>query len=283
MDFKLTKLFALDLMVTISLISCEKIDVQDMFVSEVTANQRFEQSMIWNDSHPARKIVLDSDEYCILTLADCHIGGTDDLDKVIDTAKKLKAAAVVMAGDLTSGNAKDYSLFQKHLPAVDSLRSFIITGNHDLWFDGWSEFYSRLGSSTYIFTIKTPAANDLFICLDSGSATLGDKQLNWLRENLQILRPAYRHCIIFTHENIIRNRHTLSTNPLVEEVTALLELFTRYNVNMVIAGHDHQQYSAVFGNTTYIVMDALIDGLENSGYFQIDLNNGSLGYSFKKL
>jgi UDP-2,3-diacylglucosamine pyrophosphatase LpxH len=283
MELKLNKLSVMNLFLAFSLLSCEKMDIADMFVTKESANQRFEQSLKWNEEHPAREIVVPSDEYMILSFADSHVGSTNDLDDFFKTAIKTKAAAVVMVGDLTSGNEKDYSLFQQHLPCQDSLISFPVTGNHDLWFDGWNQYYIRFGSSTYLFTVKTQQANDLFICLDSGSGTLGDKQFKWLRNNLQVLRPQYRHCIVFTHDNFFRNRHTTSTNPVIEEVTALMELFAENNVDMVVAGHDHEQYSTIFGKTTYIVMDALLDGFKNSGYFQIVMSNGDIGHKFIRL
>ena len=95
------------------------------------------------------------------------------------------AVAVVMVGDLTTGHAEDYALFEQHLPNRDSLPSFLIPGNHDLYFNGWEEFYTRFGSSTYFFTIRTTTATDLFICLDSGGGTLGNLQLDWLKEMLE--------------------------------------------------------------------------------------------------
>ncbi len=49
---------------------------------------------------------------------------------------------------------------------------------------------------------------------------------------------------------------------------------------MVITGHDHQQYAKLFGNTAHIVMDALMDGLSNSGYFQLEVKSGNLEYRF---
>ena len=75
---------------------------------------------------------------------------------------------------------------------------------------------------------------------------------------------------MFTHNNFFRTRHTDSTNPLVEEIDVLVELFTRYNVNMVITGHDHKKDAEVFGKTTYIVMDALKDGQSNAGFFRLN-------------
>jgi predicted phosphodiesterase len=254
-----------------------------MFLSKESVNKRFSQSMAWNSKHPYREIVVPSDDYSILTMADSHVGGTNNLDSFLNIAQTTNASAVVMAGDLTTGNTEDYDVFEQHLPDQDSLPSFLIAGNHDLYFDGWNEFYSRFGSSTYLFTIKTPAATDLFVCLDTGGATLGDRQLEWLRNMLQTLRPDYRHCFVFSHANLFLFRHTLSTTPLIEELHVLIELFTKNQVDMVINGHDHQQYTEFFGVTRYIVMDALKDGLSNAGYFQLRVKNGNIVYKFENI
>ncbi len=247
----------------------------------VTANQRFTQSMDWNNSHPYRVLTVPTDDYLIMTMGDSHVGGTHNLDNFCKTAIIKKTTAVIMAGDLTSGHGKDYELFEQHLPPQDSLATFLIAGNHDLFFNGWKEFYSRFGSSSYLFAIKSSIASDLFICLETGGGTLGDKQLDWLINILETMRTGYRHCIVITHDNLFRSRHTDSTNPLVEEVQVLLELFTKYNVAMVVTGHDHKKDSEVFGLTTYIVMDALKDGSENAGYFQIHVKDAKIEYEFK--
>ncbi len=247
----------------------------------VTANQRFIQSFDWNNSHPYRVVTVPTDDYMIMTMGDSHVGGTNNLDNFCKTAKKKNVSAVIMAGDLTSGHGKDYDVFEQHLLPQDSLATFLIAGNHDLFFNGWNEFYSRFGSSSYFFVIKTSTASDLFICLETGGGTLGDRQLDWLINILKSHRSEYRHCMVFTHNNLIRSRHTDSTNPLVEEVQVLLELFTKYNVSMVVTGHDHKKDSEVFGLTTYIIMDALKDGSENAGYFQIHVKDAKIEYEFE--
>ncbi len=200
--------------------ACEKADFMGMFISNESVNQRFEQSINWNTLHPFREIVVLSDNYSILSMSDSHVGGTANLDTFLNIAKTTNVSALIMVGDLTTGHAKDYAEFQQHIPNQDSLPSFLIVGNHDLYFDGWPEFYSRFGSSTYFFTISTPSATDLFICLDTGGGTLGTKQLDWLKDVLQTMRPNYRRCIVFTHNNLFRFRRTFSTNPLVEELHA---------------------------------------------------------------
>ena len=283
MGYPIKSLITLFLVISFSITSCEEIDVRGMFVSYESVNNRFEQSMEWNASHPFREIIVPSDNYSILSMGDSHVGSTTNLDIFINNAKAINASAVVMVGDITTGLAEDYEIFQQHIPNQDSLPSFPIIGNHDLYFNGWDQFYSRFGSSTYLFTIKTNEATDLFICLDTGGGTLGNKQLDWLKDKLQTLRPDYRHCIVFTHNNFFRFRHTSSTNPLVEELQVLLDLFAKYHVNMVITGHDHEYNVQLFGNTTYIVMDALKDGQSNSGYLQLIIENGNIEYNFVNL
>jgi hypothetical protein len=263
-----------------TLAGCE-LDLSGLIISDESVNQRFEQSAKWNDSHPNRELIITSDNYFILSMGDSHVGGTDNLNTFINIAEVTKAAAIVAAGDLTTGNASDYDVFQETMPAdQDSLPYFLMVGNHDLWYDGWNQFYSRFGSSTYMFTIITPVAKDLFICLDSGSGTLGKKQLDWLKEILETFRNEYRYCFVFTHTNLFRNRHTFASNPPVAELHVLIDLFTKHDVDMVIAAHDHFRYEEKFGNTIYITMDALEDGLDNSGYFKIKVNGDNLNWEF---
>jgi predicted phosphodiesterase len=276
MDNKFIKRLLIFVVISISFTACSK--PADKTES---ADQRFSQSMDWNEKHSYREIVVPSGDYSIMSMADSHVGSTNNMDSFFNIAKSNNTSAVVMVGDLTTGKSEDYSIFDQHLPDKDSLPLFFIIGNHDLHYNGWEEFYSWFGSSTYSFTIKSPDATDLYICLDTGGGTLGEKQLNWLKTLLQTKRKEYRHCMVFTHNNFFRSRHTDSTYPLVEELYVLLELFTNYHVDMVITGHDHMRDVVSLGTTTYIVMDALKDGLSNAGYFKITVKNGNIGYEFK--
>ncbi|MDX1284100.1 MAG: metallophosphoesterase, partial [Draconibacterium sp.] len=134
-------------------------------------------------------------------------------------------------------------------------------------------------ASTYYFTVNTPNSIDIFICLDTGSGTLGSKQLEWLKQVLEE-RHNYRNCMLFTHCNFFRNRHTGSTNPLVEELHVLLELCAKYKVNTVITGHDHKKDVVELGETTFITTDALHDDYKNAGYLQLEISGKDIGYNF---
>jgi selenocysteine lyase/cysteine desulfurase len=49
---------------------------------------------------------------------------------------------------------------------------------------------------------------------------------------------------------------------------------------MVITGHDHKSDTEVFGVTTYIQVDALVDGLSYAGYLNLNVKNGKIGCDF---
>jgi len=284
MDSPIYKRIIALLIVTLVFTACFKeTALTGMFVSYKSVNLRFEQSVAWNSNHHFKVIDVPNDDYTLLSMGDSHVGSTINLDRFFNIARTTNVSAVVMVGDLTNGHAGDYTLFQQHLPDKDTLITFPIVGNHDLHYEGWNEFYTRFGSSTYLFTVKTTVATDLCICLDNAGGTLGDKQLAWLTQLLENTRPDYRHCIIFTHDNFFRFRYTDSTNPLVEELQVLMELFTRYRVDMVITGHDHIHNAKLFGNTWYLTMDALEDGLSNAGYLKLNVKNDGMLFAFEYL
>ena len=265
------------------LTSCYEVDFTGFFMRSEKANQRFTESMEWNALNPYQHIVLDTDEYLLLVMGDTHVGSTKNLLHFFDIAQSRQAEAVVMLGDLVTGRKEDYLVFYDALPDKESMMWFPLAGNHDLFFGGWEHFYDLFGASVYLFTIETPEATDLFIALDTGSGTLGSKQIEWLSETLSDIRSDYRHCILFTHNNLLRNPPTLTTNPPVEELHVLMDLFLRHSVDLFIASHDHRRNEFHFGNTTYVVLDAMSDGLSNAGYLKLYITGEGVEYQFYSL
>jgi len=263
--------------------ACYEVDFAGFFIRSESANLRFEESMEWNAMNPYRQIAVPADDYLIMTMGDSHVGGTDNLVRFFAIALDQAADAVVMVGDLTTGREEDYLVFQATLPDQETIPWFPLVGNHDLYFGGWEHFYSMFGASVYLFTVKTPEATDLFISLDTGSGTLGSRQLDWLKTTLETRRDDYRHCLVFTHNNLFRIPRALSTNPPVEELHVLMELFTRHRVDMFVSGHDHRHSVVQFGNTTYLVADALRDGLSNAGYLELRVIGESVKFKFVQL
>ena len=281
MGHKLRTKATFTVLLTLLLSGCYKdLDLSGFIRSTDRVNERFTQSEQWNNQHPPHQIIIDSDEYSLLVAADSHIGGTVNFDKFVSEASMPDISAFVMVGDIVTGKKEDYDVLRQHLPPFDTVPYFMIAGNHDLFFDGWKTFYDYFGSSTYLFTVKTSEATDLYICLDTGGGTLGNKQLTWLRNILQHSRANYRNCIVFTHNNFLRPRKTITTNPLVEELYVLLDLFADHQVDLVINGHDHSRAEEVFGWTTYLILDALLDGDPNASYLKLTVDHGDIGYTF---
>jgi predicted phosphodiesterase len=278
MEFKLNQkpLF----LITLALMLTACMDDIIIISPSESINERFRESLNWNMTHPSTEINVETDDYTIFTMADIHVGTTINLDRFLKTVHSEKPAAVIIDGDITGGKTEEYVAFEKHFPKDDSLKSFYVAGNHDLWHNGWKEFYSRFGSSSYYFTVKTPASSDLYICIDTGGGTLGDLQTNWLTNILETKRQAFRRCVVITHINLLRPRKTESTNLVEEELCFLMDLFVDNKVDMVITGHDHVCDAQVFGFTTYIQVDALEDGLSNAGYMNLRVKNGVIKYDF---
>ncbi len=268
------------------------VDIGGFFFPSDLIDSRFKQSEQWNNSHLFKQLTVSSENYQILVAGDSHIGGFAEVShseglknftKLVIEAKKPENTAFLIVGDIVSGQKEDFDSLKANLPDYNINPYFLLVGNHDLYFDGWKTFYNYFGSSTYYFSIKTPTFSDLYICLDSGSGTLGVGQLAWLKNVLETERAKYRNCFVFSHVNFFRNRRTGSTNPLVDELYVLMDLFATNRVNLVISGHDHVRSLNYFGFTTYITMDALLDANPNASILKLTVSTTKTSFSFMDL
>jgi 3',5'-cyclic AMP phosphodiesterase CpdA len=264
-------------------VSCRKLDPLGFLYSTTPVNERIKQSLEWNKTHPIEDIQVSGSDYILVVAADSHVGGTLNLDALITEANKPANSGLVMVGDLTTGNKEDYVTFKQELDSKNSVPAFLMSGNHDLFFDGWGTFQDFFGSSTYSFKVKTNDTTDLFICLDSGGGTLGWRQLEWLKDLLEKERKNARYCILFSHVNFFREHRTGSTNPLVEELRVMIDLCYSYSINMVINGHDHNRSEDSFGITRFVTLDALEDDFENASYMKLQVKAIGLETTFVEL
>lgn len=273
----------ISILILISISCMEDADLSGFLYSPDAVNERVKLSLEWNNMNPGRDVMMNGQDYSLLVAGDSEVGGTVNLDTLMARAIKPGVAGFVIDGDITSGNPKDYNILKHELDEKNETAAFLILGNHDLFFNGWDYYYRFFGSSTYSFTIKTGNTTDLYICLDSGNGTIGSRQLDWLSDLLKRERKNNRFCIIFSHVNFFRDRHTISGNPLVDEVRVLLDLFFRHSVDMVIMGHDHRRSEEYFGKTHYITLDAFFDGYGEASYLKLDIKNGKLISAFEDL
>lgn len=266
-------------------VACDKYDFQGFFVSpsKERVNERFNQSITYNEQHQNDTLITTSQEnYLFYTAADVHVKTTaEHLAKYIDIAREdNKALFSTILGDITDqkqGLVIAHDTIENH-KGNSIVR--VLAGNHDIYFDQWSEYYKLFGSSTYYFIVKTPTASDLFIAIDSSCGSLGNKQMKWLENILIEKRKQHRHCIIMTHTHFFdRDMSQFPTgNFSIEETATLTNLFTKHNVNLVISGHDHHNETYNFNGVQYLVLDDIQDLDPEPTYFTINVTNDTITF-----
>jgi len=258
------------LSIAVLLSSCaHDLDEAGAVHSKYNANERFEMSQEWNNTHPFQVIIIPDSNYTVIYCGDTHIGTYEKFSQVLMAAKTPATTALVVAGDISRGHPESFDTLETLMNTVDSVNWFFTPGNHDLYFGGWDEYFPRFGASSYYFVVSTPAGNDVFINLDSGSGTLGNLQLDWLSGALASLHSSVRHISITTHLNVFKDGLGFTSGLPMEEVNVLLDLCAEYEVDYVISGHDHNRYESALGTTKFIIMDQCRDDEENSSYLEV--------------
>ena len=271
--------------------SCNRLDVQGMFFSSGTHTEdRVAQWLEWDDLHGQPVITVAPDIYNVYVCSDIHL--TDSVGRVQRFLQAEYADPTglfsIINGDLTNESGpRPFRLLDSllHLPtAADTC--FVCIGNHDIYFDCQQYYQQYFHTSTYTVTVQTVGgARDLFIFLDSGNATHGRRQLQWLKEVLQH-RSDYRHVVVNTHTCLFRTSYNYSTTPAAnlpqEEYYELLDLMERNNVSLFLMGHFHHKEQHVIGNVPYVMTDNLNETHDTPSYLVVSLSD-DVDYRYRDL
>jgi serine/threonine-protein phosphatase CPPED1 len=123
--------------------------------------------------------------------------------------------------------------------------SLTLPGNHDVAFDDMSLYYHIFGRMYYAFAL----GNTKFILLDNSNETdFGDEQEAWLKKELKD-GMHYQYRFVFMHVPLwdprdkpgvlIRYAHSLKDPDAARRME---ELFLKYKVTILFAGHIHAYY-----------------------------------------
>lgn len=286
-----TKINILSIILMLLLTSCGKYDLLGVFMTfDESPDERFAQSMQYNDVHGYDIITDVPDEYEVYAMTDVHIdNSTKNLDAYIaDYMRDTVAEKFSLClGDLIYGKDK-FDMFLDHLkPVTDAGRKVYYTvGNHDVFFNQWKDYYSRFGSSSYWFEVHTVSGfRDLFVSVESASGTLGVDQRRWLEDVLKDKHnQGFRHIILFTHTHFFRTNsvHEHTSSFTIEETYDLADLFDRYDVSLVLQGHSHHRDLRVFKDVVYLRLDALKDDAEEAYYTILKIGE-NIDYRFTKI
>jgi UDP-2,3-diacylglucosamine pyrophosphatase LpxH len=232
-------------------------------------DKRFADSQQLNTLSPIPSINLTNETYLFSAASDIHITDeSEQLASYFSFVEQENPSFLLIVGDISNGLTQHVTSAKNQFDGWNKIPCYYVAGNHDIYFS-WHEYVQRFGSSTYTFEVQTPNAIDLYIGIESGSATLGKKQKDWLIAQLAN-RHLYRHCIIFTHTNFFARQFDTNGIYTKEERMVLLSLFAQYEVTMVISGHAHKESRKTVGNVEYITMPALVD--RGSMLFEVSNN-----------
>ncbi len=284
------KYFFSTIIIIIIFVACDKYDIQGFFVSpsKERVNTRFEQSIAYNEQHQNDTLIFSNqEEYTFLAAADFHVKTTAvNIAKYANiTASNPNILFSTILGDITDQLGGLQIAYDSINNNKGNAIIRILAGNHDTYFDQWSEYYELFGSSTYFFVVKTPTQSDLFIALETASGTLGKLQKKWLEDILEEKRSQHRYCFILTHTNFFDTELSQfpSGNFPLEETAFLTNIFDRYNVNLVITGHDHSYDYSELDGVRYLTLEDIQDLDKKPSYFAINVQANEITFEKEAL
>ncbi len=286
---KLRNIFIIAISLTLG--SCDRLDVKGMFFSSGTHTEdRVAQWLAWNEQHPATVIADAPDSYNIYVCSDIHLeGNTDRVERFLRAEGDDPAGLFsIVNGDIANEPGprpfRQLDSLLRTPSAADTC--FTAIGNHDIYFDCQQYYQQYFHTSTYTVAVKTlGGATDLFIFLDSGNATHGRRQLQWLRELLQH-RDEYRHVVVATHTCLFRTSYNYSTTPAAnlpeEEYYQLVDLMSRHQVSLFLMGHFHHKEEHTLGGVPYVMTDNLNETKDTPSYLVVTCAD-QVSYHYEEL
>ena len=282
--------------------SCNRLDVAGMVVNRSDTEERVADWLDYNNQNGMPVIENAPDEYHVYSCSDSHYsesdsivpqGENDRLYKYITAERNdPKAIFAIHAGDLVNESGEAGFRMSEEAMRFNSLTQaqndpcFPVIGNHDVYFDCAPFYKQYFHTSTYTVTVKTVGGyQDLFIFLDSGNGTHGQRQLEWLEKQLE-KRDDYRHCFVISHNWLFRTSYNYTTTPAAnlpqDEQYAFMDLMSRSNVEMVIMGHFHMREQRQFGGVQYVMTDNLNDDKVTPSYLVVNVGE-RVTYAYEEL
>ncbi|MBP3202407.1 MAG: metallophosphoesterase [Bacteroidales bacterium] len=176
---------------------------------------------------------------------------SDSLMKAaVDAANALDPAYVFVTGDLVNepNDPVQDSIYRVRLAQVQA-PVYVVPGNHDY------RGFTREKQAAYIalrgydrFSIQDKGCAFIGIdsnCIKDGVQEAENEQLAWLEKELSAARKC-RYTFVFLHCPVIREKLDEPEdyfNFSMEKRRQYLDLFKQYGVDVVFAGHCHQEWS----------------------------------------
>ena len=206
---------------------------------------------------------------------------SDSLFKAaVDAVNAISPALILMTGDLvnTPGDALQDSLYCLRAAELKA-PVYVIPGNHD--YMGFTRekqaaFIAKFGYEHFSFQERGCAFIGMDTnCIKDGVKEAEDEQWAWLEKELAAAQGC-KYTFVFVHCPVIResmDEREDNSNFNMEQRRRYVDLFKKYGVDVVFAGHTHQEY------------DATVEGIRffTTGPVGNAIGHGKPGYSVVKV
>ncbi|MDR1636544.1 MAG: metallophosphoesterase [Treponema sp.] len=263
----------------LSLLSACDVDLVGLFASS-EPDERFESRDTFHFLTQADLSLYLPAEYSFIVVSDTHIEGGNayGLEKIRDAALAGGDKFVAVTGDITQDGRRED--LEKFIGIANSLRDagvpcYPVIGNHDVYFNNWTNWRDLIGSSTY--RVGGPDSSTTLFILDSANASFGKDQIDWLREGLKNAKP---HVFVFTHANLFTENLTDIEQITDNRERARLLSLLDGRCDALFAGHVHNRIVRKAGGVNYITLE---DYRDNRTYCRVFVKPSGISWEFKKL
>ncbi|MCX7775826.1 MAG: metallophosphoesterase [Rectinemataceae bacterium] len=191
---------------------------------------------------------------------------------ILESIGTARPDAFFMLGDMVEmgNNVVQWELALADMEAyIRTIPFRPLLGNHDALLGGqylWKKaffpkgFSSDSGSPWY-WSIRTPAATIVAVDLPWGTEQFGTRQRAWLEKTLAAADPALP-IIVLSHSYFYASgyRDPVYGTPWYDHyqnIPALVPLFEKYGVDLVISGHNHYQELLSHNGVTYAIAGSM--------------------------
>jgi predicted MPP superfamily phosphohydrolase len=186
----------------------------------------------------------------------------------VEAVNALAPACVVITGDLVDNpeSALQDSVYRACLAGIEA-PAYAVPGNHDyLGFtrEKQAAYIARRGYDRFSFQEKGCAFIGMDSnCIKDGVDDVEAEQLVWLEGELASAQNC-RYTFVFLHCPVIRE--TLDEkedyfNFSLEKRRQYLDLFKKYGVDIVFAGHTHQEYDSTVEGIRFVTAGPVANAL----------------------
>ncbi len=198
-----------------------------------------------------------------------NVGARTDILKGIAAERP---DAFFMLGDTveTGNSVTQWNFALSDLEAlIPSVPLRPILGNHDALFGGqylyrkafWPKGFTSDSGSPYYWSIKAGSATIVAIDLPWGTENFGPRQRSWLEKTLAAADPR-KPLIVISHSYFYASGYKDPKTGApwydhYQNIPAIVPLFEKYGVDLVISGHNHYQELLSHNGVNYAIVGSM--------------------------